>query len=144
MKNIVGFFIKLCVMFTVTTITYSIFNSFIDIYQFFYPAFLQCIGLSVLFSIALTILESLSNKIKILSSNHFIWIQYFVLITIIVSWAIFFNWGDWSNRIYIFIFIGVFTLIYLFIYFFVDLSNKKLDDKVNQQLKKYQEQIGRE
>ena len=67
-----------------------------------------------------------------------------MLITIIVSWAIFFNWGDWSNRIYIFIFIGVFTLIYLFIYFFVDLSNKKLDDKVNQQLKKYQEQIGRE
>ncbi len=144
MKNIILFFNKLCIMFTVTIITYGIFNSFNEINQLFYPAFFQCIGLAILFSIALTTLEYLSNKINILSSNNFIWIQYIVLISIIISWAVFFKWGDWSNEFYIVIFIAVFTLIYLFIFFFIDLSNKKADSKINEQLRKYQENISKE
>lgn len=67
MKNIILFFNKLCIMFTVTTITYGIFN-----------------------------------------------------------------------------FIVAFTLIYIFIYFFIDLSNKKSDSKINEQLRKYQENISKE
>ena len=67
-----------------------------------------------------------------------------ILISIIISWATFFKLGDWSNEFYVTIFIGVFTLIYLFIYFFIDLSNKKSDDKINEQLKKYPEHISKE
>lgn len=144
MRNIELFFNKLCIMFTVTTITYGIFNIFTQINQLFYPAFWQCVGLAMLFSIALTILDYLSGKIKVLSSNHFIWIQYIILISIIISWATFFKWGDWSNELYVIIFIAVFTLIYLFIYFFIDLSNKKTDGKINEQLRKYQEHISNE
>lgn len=144
MRNIEVFFNKLCIMFTVTTITYAVFNIFTQINQLFYPAFWQCVGLAMLFSIALTILDYLSSKIKVLSSNHFIWIQYIILISIIISWATFFKWGDWSNELYVIIFIGVFTLIYLFIYFFIDLSNKKSDGKINEQLRKYQEHISNE
>ena len=144
MRNIILFFNKLCIMFTVTTITYGIFNSFTQINQLFYPAFFQCVGLAILFSIALTILDYLSNKIKILASNSFIWIQYIILISIIISWAVFFKWGDWNNEFYVVIFIVAFTLIYLFIYFFIDLSNKKSDSKINEQLRKYQENISKE
>lgn len=144
MKNIVMFFNKLSIMFTVTTITYSIFNIFTNSDVLFYEAFFECMGLAIIFSIALTLLYSLSNKIKILSTNHFLWIQYLVLISIIISWAIIFKWGDWSNKLYVGIFILVFTLIYLFIYFFIDLSNKKDDTKINEQLRRYQENICKE
>lgn len=143
MKNIIMFFNRLCIMFTVITVTYGIFNLFTQFNQLFYPAFLQCVGLAILFTIALTILDYLSNKIRVLSSNNFIWIQYMILISIIVSWSIFFKWGDWNSEFYIVVFILVFTLIYLFIYFFIDVSMKKSDTIINKQLKEYQDNISK-
>lgn len=141
MSSMKSFFYKFCVMFTVITITYGIFNVFTSLDEIFHRGFLQCLGLAVIFAVVLTALDSLSNKIKLLASDYFVWIQYLILVTIIVSWAILFRWGDWNNIWYIIIFVGSFTLIYLFVYFFIDLSNKEEDDRLNQQLKKYQKDI---
>lgn len=141
MNSIIQFFYRLCVMFTVTIVTYMGFNLFINSEESVYPIFLQCMGLAILFTVAMTVLDVLSNKIKILTTQFFIWIEYLVLLTIIVIWAIIFKWGNWKSSIYICTFIGCFTLIYLIIYFILDFSNKKVDMRINEQLEKYKNRL---
>lgn len=140
-NNIISFINKFCIIFTFTIITYSLFDVFTKEGENFQQIVLECIGLSLIFSLVITMLDYLGNKIKILSSNHFIWIQYIILVSTITFWANIFKWGDWSNKLYIIIFLGVFTLIYLFIYFFIGLSNKEEDLIINEKLKKYQKNI---
>lgn len=140
-SNINSFINKFCIVFTFTIIAYSMFNTFTYENNDFQKIVLQCGGLAIIFSIVMSILDYLANKIKILATNHFIWIQYIILVSIIVAWAIIFNWGNWRNKIYIMIFIGVFTSIYLFIYFFIGLSNKEQDLIINEKLKNYQKNI---
>lgn len=142
MKNkVISFINKFCIIFTFTIITYSLFDVFTKEGENFQQIVLECIGLSIIFSLVITILDYLGNKIKILSSNHFIWIQYIILVSAITFWANIFKWGDWSNKLYIIIFLGVFTAIYLFIYFFIGLSKKEEDIIINEKLKKYQKKI---
>lgn len=142
MKNtIISFINKFYILFTFTIITYSLFDLFTSSSNSFQQIVLECVGLSLIFSLVITILDLLGNKIKILLTNHLIWIQYIILVSIITFWANIFEWGDWNNKIYIIIFIGVFTLIYLFIYFFINLSNKENDLIINERLKKYQNHI---
>lgn len=140
-NNVISFINKFCIIFTFTIITYSLFDVFTKEGENFQQIVLECIGLSLIFSLVITMLDYLGNKIKILSSNHFIWIQYIILVSTITFWANIFKWGDWSNKLYIIIFLGVFTLIYLFIYFFIGLSNKEEDLIINEKLKKYQKNI---
>lgn len=140
-NNIILFIRRFCIIFTFTIITYSLFSVFNKREDYFQLITLECIGLSIVFNFVLILLDYLSNKIKILSTNHFIWIQYIILISIIIIWANIFNWGDWSNKIYISIFILVFTFIYLFIYFFIGLYNKEEDIIINEKLKKYQKNM---
>lgn len=140
-NNITSFINKFCIIFTFTIITYSLFDLFTKEGENFQQIVLECVGVSIIFSLVITMLDYLGNKIKILSTNHFIWIQYIILVSIITFWANIFKWGDWSNKLYIIIFIGVFTLIYLFIYFFIGLSNKEEDLIINEKLKKYQKNI---
>lgn len=142
MKNSINSFIsKFSIVFTFTIITYSVFDAFTYGNNSFQDIVLQCFGLSIIFSLIMSILDYLTSKIKILSTNHFIWIQYIILVSIIVFWAILFNWGNWENRLYVIIFIGVFTIIYLIIYFLIGLSNKEQDLIINEKLKKYQKDI---
>lgn len=140
-NNIILFIRRFCIIFTFTIITYSLFSIFNKREEYFQLITLECIGLSIVFNFVLILLDYLSNKIKILATNHFIWIQYIILISIIIIWANIFNWGDWSNKIYISIFILVFTFIYLFIYFFIGLYNKEEDIIINEKLKKYQKNM---
>lgn len=140
-NNITSFINKFCIIFTFTIITYSLFDLFTKEGENFQQIVLECVGVSIIFSLVITMLDYLGNKIKILSTNHFIWIQYIILVSIITFWANIFKWGDWSNKLYIIIFIGVFTVIYLFIYFFIGLSNKEEDLIINEKLKKYQKNI---
>lgn len=140
-NNIILFIRRFCIIFTFTIITYSLFSIFNKREDYFQLITLECVGLSVIFNLVLIFLDYLSNKIRILATDHFIWIQYIILVFIIIIWANIFNWGDWSNKIYIAIFIGVFTLIYLFIYFFIGLYNKEEDLIINEKLKSYQKSI---
>jgi hypothetical protein len=140
-NNVISFINKFCIIFTFTIITYSLFDVFTKEGENFQQIVLECIGLSLIFSLVITMLDYLGNKIKILSSNHFIWIQYIILVSTITFWANIFKWGDWSNKLYIIIFLGVFTLIYLFIYFFIGLSNKEEDLIINEKLKRYQKNM---
>lgn len=140
-NNIISFINKFYILFTFTIITYSLFDIFTSSSNSLQQIVSECVGLSLIFSLVITILDFLGNKIKILLTNHLIWIQYVILVSIITLWANIFEWGDWDNGIYIIIFIGVFTLIYLFIYFFINLSNKENDLIINEQLKKYQDHI---
>lgn len=140
-NNIILFIRRFCIIFTFTIITYSLFSAFNKREDYFQLITLECIGLAIVFNFVLILLDYLSNKIKILATNHFIWIQYIILISIIIIWANIFNWGDWSNKIYISIFILVFTFIYLFIYFFIGLYNKEEDIIINEKLKKYQKNM---
>ena len=129
------------IMFTTTTLTYTIFNEFLNSGVSFFYATLQSAGLSLIFTFSILSLDFLSNYIKILNTKFYVIIQYFILLIIITNYARYFNWGDWSNSFYVLIFIISFSLIYSFIYIVFDIRYKKEDEYLHKKLKSYQNEI---
>lgn len=137
MRSIIAFFIRFSIMFTVTSSTYFIFNYFLKEEKLSGEVFLQCSGLALIFTVLLILLDHLSTKLKLLASNHFIWIQYLILSAVIILWAQYFNWGNWDSPSYIILFLLSFTIIYIFVYFFIECSNKEQDLEINKHLMNY-------
>ncbi len=129
------------IIFTTTTLTYSIFNEFLNSDISFFYATLQSAGLSFIFTFCMLCLDFLSNYIKILNTKFYVIIQYFILLFIITNYAKYFKWGDWNNSLYILIFIISFSFIYTFIYIVFDIRYKKEDEYLHKKLKSYQNKI---
>lgn len=138
MKQLKSFLNLFCVMFTVIALTYYVFSMAIHENKEFTFVSQQVIGLALIFTTILATLDTLSNTIKWLNGKMFVFIQYLTLLVTIVLWASNFQWGNWSDKGYVSIFILSFSIIYIFIYFMLDSKNKKEDRNLLNNLKYYQ------
>lgn len=138
MKQLKRFLNLFCVMFTVIGVTHYVFSIVINENKEFIFISKQILGLAVIFASILVLLDTLSNSIKWLNGKMFVFIQYIILLITIVLWASKFQWGNWSDKGYIAIFILSFSIIYIFIYFMLDSKNKKEDRNLLNNLKSYQ------
>ncbi len=141
MKLIKYFLSLFTIMFTTTNITFCIFDYILSSNTSFFDATIQSIGLAFIFCLVMISLDILSNYIKILNSKYYMYIQYLILLFIIVSWAKYFKWGNWNDIRYSFIFILSFSVIYLFIYMFFNVRYKKEDENLSKLLSDYQNEI---
>lgn len=140
--KLVKYFLSLfTIMFTTTNITFCIFDFILSSDTSFFDATIQSIGLAFIFCLVMISLDILSNYIKILNSKYYMYIQYLILLFIIVSWAKYFKWGNWNDIRYSFIFILSFSVIYLFIYMFFNVRYKKEDENLSKLLLDYQNEI---
>ncbi len=140
--KLVKYFLSLfTIMFTTTNITFCIFDFILSSDTSFFDATIQSIGLAFIFCLVMISLDILSNYIKILNSKYYMYIQYLILLFIIVSWAKYFKWGNWNDIRYSFIFILSFSVIYLFIYMFFNVRYKKEDENLSKLLSDYQNEI---
>ena len=98
---------------------FCIFDYILSSNTSFFDATIQSIGLAFIFCLVMISLDILSNYIKILNSKYYMYIQYLILLFIIVSWAKYFKWVNGNDIRYSFIFILSFSVIYLFIYMFL-------------------------
>lgn len=129
------------VMFSVTILVYSLFHQSFGDHSIFITGVFEALGLAIIFSLLQFGLSALSNHWSILSTTAFVFIQYVILLIVIISWSIFFEWGEWSNPTYALTFVGVFTVIYLVIFFLLNLKLKKEEVLLNKQLKQYQDKL---
>lgn len=141
MKLIKHFLMIFSVMFTITGITYYIFNKFSGDYFFYVNVAEEIFGLAFIFAVLIVCLDLLSNKIKWLNGMKLASIQYIIFLGTIVLWASYFNWGDWTNRIYVAIFVTSFSLIYVFICLMLNTKYKKEDEDILEKLKQYQKKV---
>lgn len=140
--NLFRFYLELfTVMFTTTTITYAIFDEVLKGNINFFDATIQSLGLSVIFTFSIFLLEVSSNYIKVLNTKYYPIFQYLSLLFIITNYAKYLHWGDWNNKIYVFIFVFSFSLVYLFVYVMFDIRYKKEDQNLEKILKSYQNKI---
>ena len=61
-NNITSFINKFCIIFTFTIITYSLFDLFTKEGENFQQIVLECVGVSIIFSLVITMLDYLGNK----------------------------------------------------------------------------------
>ncbi|MEG2290531.1 MAG: DUF3021 family protein [Clostridium sp.] len=141
MKSVKYFLTLFCIMFTTTNITYAIFKGFLGSDIDFSQGTFQSVGLALIFAAIIYLLDYLSNFISILDSKFYPFIQYILLLGVIVPWAIRFNWGDWTDKTYVTVFIVSFTAIYLVVCFFLGRQYKKEDNDLSKLLKTYQRKI---
>lgn len=137
MKLIKYFLNRFTIMFTIININYLVFSVFIEKNEPFIQISCEIVGLALMFSIVLLALEIASNKVKWLNGKLFPFVQYLLLLMIIVPWASYYNWGDWTDKIYVAIFIGSFTVVYGIVYLLLASKNKKDDEDMLKSLEVY-------